>query len=412
MKLGLPISISVLLWYLIGIVRFVYELFWRSNPLTKSTLQQQVKSVAICLPAHNEELVVLRTISSLKKIVPPEQIYVVSDGSIDRTAQIARFQNCQVLELNPGGGKAKALVALIKHFRILGRHEFVLFVDADTIIDRHYLRNALPVFLSHPRVVAIAGYVKTDWRRFKKLSWRRFVVAYRVRLNILLQLLLTYGQTWQYTNTVSVIPGSCSIYRASVLKKLRIDTPGLLIEDFNLAFQIHKNKLGLIYHHPRIFSLDQDPDNLRDYWRQVRRWNVGFFQTVRKHGLWPSFFWVFLGLFIVEVLSYSLFMIVLPLLVLLLTVQYYAPIINPQIVTVSIWVSQNYLTLWGILAVVVVIDYLLTLLVAITNKNWQLLIYGLGFIFFGFLNALILVTSIPKGLLTKSAGRWISPTRR
>lgn len=412
MKLGLPFSISVLVWYLVGIVRFVYELFRRAKPLTRPALQLQVKSVAICLPAHNEELVILSTISSLKKIVPVEQIYVVSDGSVDRTTEIARLQNCQVLELNPGRGKARALVTLIKKFQLLKRYRYILFVDADTLIDKNYLVRAIPVFESYTQVVAIAGYVETTWHQFKKLSWRRFFVAYRLRLNKLLQLLLTYGQTWRYTNTVSVIPGSCSIYRTSVLKKLRIDTPGLLIEDFNLAFQIHKNRLGLIYHHPRIFSLDQDPDNLTDYWKQVRRWNVGFFQTVRKHGLWPSFFWIFLGLFTVEMLVYSLFIIGLPLLVLLLTVQYYAPIINPQIVTVSVWISQNYLTLWEILVVVVAIDYLLTILVAITSKNWQLLIYGVGFFFFSFINALILITSIPKGLLTRSAGRWTPPTRR
>ena len=413
MKLGLPFSISILFWYVVGLIRFfAEEIFVTPKRVKRAIIVKKMKKVAICIPAHNEEVVIAKTIKSIKRLVPAKQIYIVSDGSKDRTITIARSQKCNVLELTPGKGKAKALVALMKHFKLLQRYEFILFVDADTILERNYLKNAIKIFESDPTVAAIAGYIVSSFRKHRNLSRRKFFEAYRVRLNRLIQLFLVYGQTWKYMNVTPVIPGSCSIYRARALKKLQLDTPGIVIEDFNLAFQIHKKRLGRIAHHPGIYSIDQDPDNLRDYWNQVKRWNTGFYQTVRKLGLWPSFFWMSLGVFTFEVLVFSLFIVVLPMLVLLLTTQYYAPIINPEIIKVSQFVSSSYITLWQIVLLAFVIDYGLTLLVAVNDRKYKLLIYGLGFLFFSYINSLILLLSIPRGLLTKSRGRWTPPKRR
>lgn len=418
MKLGSIFSISILFWYIVAIIRFLSELIFskRANQLTRQQLTHQIKQVAICLPAHNEEVVIFRTITSLKRIVSASQIFVVSDGSSDQTAEIARRQGLQVLELDPARGKAKALVALISKFQLLKRYRYILFVDADTLIDKNYLARAVPVFESNPQVAAIAGYVVTNWPRYRRLTWRRFFVAYRVKLNRLLQLLITYGQSWRYTNVVSVIPGSCSMYRTAVLKKLEIDTPGLLIEDFNLAFQIHRKKLGIIGHYPSIFSLDQDPDNLRDYIKQVSRWNIGFFQTVRKYGIWPSFFWVALGLFSFEVLSFALFLVILPLVITMLIVSFYIPTINLYFLQVPLSALGGEQALRQILivigVVVLLIDYGLTVVVALVDKKYQLLIYGLGFSVFSVINSLILLMSLPQGLLIRSAGIWTPPTRR
>lgn len=412
MKLGSPYSLSVLFWFFIGIIRFLSEeIFAKPKRVKRAKIAEKISKVAVCIPAHNEEVIISKTIKSVKRLLPAKQIYVVSDGSTDRTAKIAREQRCHVLKLMPGEGKARALVALFKHFNLLKRYDFILFVDADTIIDKNYLKRALPIFESDPRVAAITAYAVPSWRKQKRLTKKGFISAYRTKLYRILQLFLMYGQTWKYTNVNPVIPGFASFYRTRVLKQLRLDTPGIWIEDFNLAFQIHKKRLGRIAHHPSIFATYQDPSNFVDYWKQVRRWNIGFFQTVRKHGIWPSFFWVSLGFFTVEVLVFSIFTIILPILALLLTTQYYAPIINPEIVRVSGFVSNNYITLLQILVVFFLVDYTQTLFVAIWDKKYSLILYGLGFLFFQYLNALILILSLPKGLLTKSKGRW-TPARR
>lgn len=413
MKLGLPFSVSILFWYIVGVIRFLSEeIFSGSKRLDPKLLQQKLAKVAVCIPAHNEEIVIARTIKSIKRVLPADQVFVVSDGSGDRTAAIAKGLKVNVLELVPARGKAGALAELIRHFKLLKHYEFILFVDADTLLDKDYLKNAVTLFASDSSVAAIAGYVVSNFRKHKGLSKRKFFEAYRVRLNRLLQLFLVYGQTWKHVNAAPVIPGSCSMYRTRVLKKLQLEVPGILIEDFHLAFQIHKMKLGRIAHHPKIYSIDQDPDNLKDYWNQVKRWNIGYYQTVRKLGLWPSLFWVSLGIFTLEVLGFSLFLVLLPIVAAALLVRYYAPVTamqflpDPQVFPITLEM------VWQVLIVVVLIDYAFTVLVAIHEKKYKLAIYGLGFFAFQFINAIILLRSVPQGLLTTSAGRWKPPKRR
>ena len=244
--------------------------------------------IAAVVPAHNEELIIRKCVQALKQVLDKKQIYVVSDGSNDKTYRRARMEGCHVSYLNPGRGKAKALKHLFTRYKLFKRYKLIFIVDADTNMDPSCLFHALPLF-NDKNVGVVFASSQTKWVQhiIPKLSY--YFIAYRDRLNRLLQYCFVYGQTWKYTNVIYVIPGFATIYRSRVLKKLEIDTPGLLIEDFNLAFQYHRRKLGKIGYNPAMIGWDQYPDNLPDYWKQVRRWNIGFFQTVKKNGIWASF---------------------------------------------------------------------------------------------------------------------------
>ncbi|CEA08011.1 N-glycosyltransferase [Arthrobacter saudimassiliensis] len=139
----------------------------------------------------------------------------------------------------------------------------------------------------------------------KSWSWRRPVV----------QLLMKYGQASRPANVVSIVPGFASMYRARVLPHIDMTAPGLLIEDFNMTFEVHAKQLGRIEFHPSAANaFTQDPNTIRDYTRQVRRWSLGFWQTVRRHGLHPGRFWMALLLHIVELIASSLLLVLtLPL---------------------------------------------------------------------------------------------------
>ncbi|MCX6796193.1 MAG: glycosyltransferase, partial [Candidatus Falkowbacteria bacterium] len=89
-----------------------------ANKITKT-------EVAIIVPAHNEELVVAKTINSLLRLVSPSNIFIISDGSVDKTAAIVRNYNVQVLELSPAHGKAGALEAGIRYFSLDQRFQAV-----------------------------------------------------------------------------------------------------------------------------------------------------------------------------------------------------------------------------------------------------------------------------------------------
>lgn len=394
-------GINVTFWMGIGLVRFFQEEILQPQVLTRSeknlTSWMGKNTVAVCIAARNEEHGISRTIRSLVSQVGKKNIYVASDGSTDATVKIARGFGVKVVDLQPNRGKAGAMAFLIDHFNLLEKFLFILFVDADTHINRDYLKNALPLF-ADPEVVVVAGHGKTAWHKHKRLKLKNFFISYRDRLYNFLQVTFRYGQTTKWLNVSPIVPGFASIYRASVLKKIDITTPGLVIEDFNMTFQIHHQNLGKIAYHPKVYGIARDPTSFIEYVKQVKRWNLGFWQTVIRHGFWPSLFSVALVFFIFESFLAAIFFVLIPVVVLVLAIQP-ASLLN------------SYIDLVDILIVLIVADYLLTVVVAIFVKRWQHLIYGLGFPLLRIVDALLILISLPQALFTSSKGSW-TPAKR
>ena len=410
MKWIFPIGISVGFWSLIGIVRYLFEKVFPKQKIKRKKLSRWPSKVAICLSAHDEQALIAKSIRSLISLVPPDQIFIASDGSIDKTAEISRRFGCNVLEINPGRGKAIALETLIKEFNLYKKFKFILIADADTIFPKNFLDKGLPFFLDK-KVVVVTAYAKTQWYDGFRLSKKMYFISFRTRLWRMLQWMFVYGQSWRHLNVLPVIPGFASLYRSETLKKLKISVPGLAIEDFNLGFQVHKKKLGVIAHHPSVYATTQEPDNLRDYWKQVKRWNVGLFQTIRYWKMWPSFFWISLTIFLSEIILSTIFFLVLPVLIIFLSSYYFASIFTPFALEIGDYIDTYYFSLIDIFVLIFLFDYLLTLIVALKDKKPLLAFYGIGFNFLRFVDALILIASIRQGFFGRSSGKWESPHR-
>ena len=362
----------------------------------------RLEDVCALVPAHNEEVGLADTLAALVGVLPPGNIYVVSDGSTDGTSEIVRDFGLHVVEVWPNRGKAGAIVHAIEHVDLRGRYKAMLIVDADTEVDEHYLERALPL-INQPGVVAVAGHAHTKWHRHTWPQLTMFYPAYRVRLYRLLQTALRYGQTWGRINVTMIVPGFASMYRTSILDQITIDAKGLVIEDFNMTFELHRKRLGRIAYSPRVVATAHDPDNLRDFMKQVTRWNLGMMQTVRRHGIWPSMFWLVLGLYLTElVLASSLFLLAPVLLVIGLlfdSPDIHLPLLDTRVSLAAFGAS------------ILVLDYALTAAVAAYDRKPQLLIYGLGFFLLRYLDAILFLRSIPTTFTVRSDGRWESPRR-
>ena len=411
---GLPIGISIAFWSFIGILRFIHEeVFGKSPRKHKGRNHYKKTDIAVILPAHNEELVIRSSIQAIKQMLDPKQIYVVSDGSTDKTYRRARMEGTHVAKLDPGRGKARAMVYLLRYFKLFEKYKLIFILDADTRPDKTFIERALP-FFNDPAMGVVFGSSKIVWRQHWIPSLKYYFISYRERLNRMLRYLLIYGQTWRYTSVNYVIPGFCTIYRSDILRQLEIDTPGILIEDFNLCFQFHKKKIAKLGYHPSLIAWDQYPDNLKDYVGQVQRWNIGFFQTVRKNGFWPSFFWLTLGVFSIEVILNSLFVVFLPLILLYLLFLAVPGTSGVENAFTSVYASYgpfSYLAPRDILVGTFLTDYLVTVVVALLSKKPQMLFYGLFFFFMHFVVSFVLLGSIIPGFFSKSVGKWTPPTR-
>ena len=85
-------------------------------------------TTAIIIPAYNEE----NTLGNVLRALADsgwKEIIVVSDGSTDRTARVARQHGAQVVELPVNLGKGGAM----KIGSLSTQAEYLLFLDADLV---------------------------------------------------------------------------------------------------------------------------------------------------------------------------------------------------------------------------------------------------------------------------------------
>ncbi len=100
---------------------------------------------AILVPAHNEELVIDQTLSSLEEINYPRNlfdVYVIADNCTDNTAAVARRTGVNVLERfdNVNIGKGQALRwCLDQLMRSEKAYDAFCIVDADTVVSGNFL---------------------------------------------------------------------------------------------------------------------------------------------------------------------------------------------------------------------------------------------------------------------------------
>jgi cellulose synthase/poly-beta-1,6-N-acetylglucosamine synthase-like glycosyltransferase len=369
-------------------------------------------SLAVIIPAHNEEPVISGAIASAMGLFDRWDIYVVSDASRDATARIAARTGVNVLELLINRGKAGAIEAVIEEFSLTENYDGVLILDADTELDPGYVKGARRQ-LADPSVAAVAGFVVSEWKPGERSFVGRTISAYRDRLYFMLQYLMRFGQTWRHANTAFIVPGFASVYRSEALKEIDVNPKGLVIEDFNMTFEVHHKRLGRVSMNPDTKAYSQDPFTFRDYYKQVTRWTLGFWQTVRRHRVWPSLFWVCLALYILEVVLVSAVLLATTVVGLFVL----AGTLGGELVLDLPFAGEAFTAVTAFLPLLAIAiglfipDYMLTCLMAGIRRRPSYLVYGLLFFPIRLVDAYLALRMIPKAWTTESDGRWSSPER-
>ncbi|MBI4948508.1 glycosyltransferase [Candidatus Berkelbacteria bacterium] len=231
------------------------------------------RQLCVIIPAFNEEVVIGETLRKLKSVIKIENIFVVSDGSTDNTAQVVKSEKVAILALKKNIGKAKAIERLLEKYQLRERYRYIFFCDADSILSDNFLRAIKPHL--NRKNACVVGRVAS--RRYG------FISAFRVFEYGFAHFI--YKQAQAYIKAVTVAPGCSSIYRSEVLKKLDFNN-GTLTEDYDLTIQIHKKSLGEIKYIHNAVVFTQDPGTLKDYWKQIQRWQIGYWQNFILHKLW------------------------------------------------------------------------------------------------------------------------------
>ncbi len=112
-------------------------------------------SVAAVIPAYNEERTIAGVVGVVQRVDLVNEVLVVSDGSTDRTALVARASGARVLELERNVGKGGALAMGLASTRA----DVLLFLDGDLIgLTPEHVRRLLEPVLDGTHAMTVGVF--------------------------------------------------------------------------------------------------------------------------------------------------------------------------------------------------------------------------------------------------------------
>jgi cellulose synthase/poly-beta-1,6-N-acetylglucosamine synthase-like glycosyltransferase/spore germination protein YaaH/peptidoglycan/xylan/chitin deacetylase (PgdA/CDA1 family) len=230
-------------------------------------------TVAVIVPAYNEEKVVVQTIASLlASDLPDFEIVVVDDGSTDSTVETVRaaFGDEPRVRLfaKPNGGKPEALNFGVRHTNA----EIVVALDADTVFAKDTIRKMARHFADE-KVGAVAGNAKVGNRINLLTRWQALEYITSQNLD---------RRAFNVLNCVTVVPGAVGAWRRDLVLQAGGFTHDTLAEDADLTMAIRMQGYRVAYEDEAI-ALTEAPDTVRGFIKQRYRWMYGTLQAAWKH---------------------------------------------------------------------------------------------------------------------------------
>ncbi len=267
---------TALLWFTYFISLY-FAVFWLLVFLLKTNQPEHVDLplelddypiVTIAVPAYNEEKSIGSTIETLLSLNYPKdklEIFVVNDGSSDKTEEITKkiikqYKDHNVTLINQKNqGKGAALNHALKK----GTGKFFVCLDADSFVEKDALNKMLPYF-SNENVAAVLPSLKVHKPKnlLQKLQWYEYIIN------------MFYKELMGKLDCVHVTPGPFSVYSADILKKVGCFDEDNMTEDLEMALRLQSK------HYKIIQLLDTDvltlsPENIKDLYKQRNRWFKG-----------------------------------------------------------------------------------------------------------------------------------------
>jgi cellulose synthase/poly-beta-1,6-N-acetylglucosamine synthase-like glycosyltransferase/peptidoglycan/xylan/chitin deacetylase (PgdA/CDA1 family) len=231
-------------------------------------------SVTVLIPAHNEESVIVQTVTSvLLSDLPDLRIIVVDDGSVDKTGDllVANFSHEPRVRIIHQVNRGKA--AALSHAMSLANTEIVVTIDADTEIEPDAIRNLVRHF-SDPGVGAVAGNVKVGNRSRWLTRWQ--ALEYITSQNM-------EKRAFDLLNCITVVPGALGAWRKKAIEAAGGITADTVAEDADLTIAIRRLGWRITYDEEAI-AWTEAPETAGQLIRQRFRWTFGTLQSFWKHG--------------------------------------------------------------------------------------------------------------------------------
>jgi biofilm PGA synthesis N-glycosyltransferase PgaC len=393
----------VMAWYWMagGLIYHFYHERWLP-PYDQPPPMQYWPPISILVPCYNEGDNAEETLRAAAQVDYPDfEIVAVNDGSRDNTAEVldrlaGEIPRLRVVHLAKNSGKATAL----NTGALLARHELLVCIDGDALLDPHALRWIARVFLV-PGIGAVAGNPRI--RNRTSLLGRLQVGEFSSIIGLIRRAQTAYGRMF----TVS---GVICAFRKRALEQAGWWSTQTITDDIDVTWRVQLAGWRVFYQ-PNALVWILMPETLRGLWRQRLRWAEGgaemmidFFSSMirgRAPSLWPTYvnyvlsvLWAYCMVFCLTV-------------GLLWTFGAPMPAILPSFNLVPEW--------WGL---TLAVTYLAQALVShlVERRYEPHMLRGLFWIIwyplaFWLINTLTTVAALPRVLTRPRRSTWESPDR-
>jgi len=268
----------VMAWYWMAGGLFYY--LWRERGFNRPEdppMLDQWPPFSVLVPCYNESGNAIETLTAACTMdYPGFEVVAINDGSRDDTAEILdrlsdTLPNLRVIHLAENGGKANAL----NIGALLARHELLLCIDGDALLDPQALRWAAYNF-QRTDVGAITGNPRI--RNRSTLLGKLQVGEFSSIVGLIKRAQTGYGSLF----TVSgVIAG----FRRAALAEAGWWSSHTLTDDIDVTWRIQMAGWRVAYA-PSVLVWILMPETLGGLWKQRVRWAEGGVQMMLDY-FWP-----------------------------------------------------------------------------------------------------------------------------
>jgi biofilm PGA synthesis N-glycosyltransferase PgaC len=257
----------------------VYYFFYREHnerrlPTDPPSLRD-APPVSFIVPCHNEGENAAETIASLlAQDYPQFEVIAIDDASTDNTAavldRVARGDaRVRVIHFRSNQGKAMGL----RVAALAARHEYLVCLDGDALLERHATRWLIRHFVEGDRVAAVTGNPRI--RNRTTLLGKIQVGEFSSIIGLIKRAQRIYGRLF----TVS---GVVAAFRKSALHSVGYWNVDMVTEDIDVSWRLQLGHWDIRYE-PNALCWILMPETLKGLWRQRVRWAQGGVEVFQRY---------------------------------------------------------------------------------------------------------------------------------
>ncbi|WP_315082237.1 glycosyltransferase [uncultured Clostridium sp.] len=239
--------------------------------------------VSVMVPAHNEAIVIRKTVESLLELDYPHdryEIIVINDNSSDNSEEILQKVKESVLDRNliiintdnitGGKGKSNALnIGLEK-----SKGEILAVYDADNTPDSKALKYLVQTLLEDDKLGAVIG-------KFRCRNKDKNLLTNFINIETLTYQWMAQAGRWEMFK-ICTIPGTNFVVRRSIMEEMNGWDTKAITEDTEVSFRIYMMGYKIKFM-PLAVTYEQEPQTLNVWFKQRSRWAKGNTYVVIKN---------------------------------------------------------------------------------------------------------------------------------